>query len=263
MSDAVVKAIDNIGTFDDEARLNAIGLELKNAAKGRPIEHTQIIALSKLLKELHSSNICVDTSSQLDDLLRGSRVYCESPKPKAEPTNEYKALMARLRREEEARAYERMVNPPLPIETFDQRLPNSSNAKLFSGNQVQTEEDDEVTYADVNRQMALIINILLSIVACSVALWLVARRWSTPSRLALSMGGSILVTVAEAVVYAAYLGRVKEAREKEKKRVEVKEIIKTWVIGDDEKPRNLDRPLEVSSTNLIREQVRRRNVKSR
>lgn len=121
------------------------------------------------------------------------------------------------------------------MEKFEQCFPNSSNAKLFSDNQAQVGVNDEVTYADVNRQMALIFNILVSIVACSVALWLVASRWSTPSRLALSMGGSVLVAVAEAVVYAGYLRRVKEARESGKKQVEIKEIIKTWVIGDDEK----------------------------
>lgn len=163
--------------------------------------------------------------------------------------------MARLRREEEARAYERMINPPRTVETFKQRFPNSPNSKLFAGNQAQVAEDDEITYADVNRQMALIINILVSIVACSIALWLVASSWSIPRRLALSMGGSILVAVAEAVVYAGYVRRVKEAREKGKKQVEIKEIIKTWIIGGDEKPMQLDQGARVQS------KLRKRNVK--
>ena len=139
--------------------------------------------------------------------------------------------MARLRREEEDRAYERMINPPLPTETFIQRFPNSSQAKLFPAAQADIGGDDEVSYADINRQMALIINILISIVACSVAIWLVARHWSTPMRLGLSMGGSGMIGVAEVVVYAGYLRRIKEAREKGKKEVEIKEIVKTWVIG--------------------------------
>lgn len=167
--------------------------------------------------------------------------------------------MARLRREEESRAYERMINPPLPMESFEQRFRNSSNARLFSGDQAQVDEDDEVTYADINRQMALIFNILVSIVACSIALWLIASRWSTPSRLALSMGGSIVVAVAETVIYAGYLRRVKEARAKGKKQVEIKEIIKTWVIGNDEDPHQ-DRPREITSKGPKYEQVRRRDV---
>ena len=143
--------------------------------------------------------------------------------------------MARLRREEEDRAYERLINPPPSTETFSQRFPNSSHAHLFPTSKEDVGDDEDITYTDINRQMALIINILISIVACSVAIWLAARHWSTPSRLGLSMGGSGAVAVAEAVVYAGYIRRVKEARTKGSKEVEIKEIIKTWVIGGDEK----------------------------
>ncbi len=143
--------------------------------------------------------------------------------------------MARLRREEEARAYERMITPPLRPENFTDRFPSASNPRLFNeGTQADTDEDDEVTYADINRQMALIVNILISIVACSVAIWMASSHWSTPKRLGLSMGGSFMVGLGEVVVYAGYLRRVKDAREKGKKLVEVKEVIKTWVIGGDE-----------------------------
>ncbi len=165
--------------------------------------------------------------------------------------------MARLRREEEDRAYERMTNPPLPTETFSQRFPKSSHANLFPQTHEDIGEDDEITYADINRQMALIINILVSIVACSVAIWLAARHWSTPSRLGLSMGGSGAVAVAEAVVYAGYLRRLKEAREKGKKEVEVKEIIKTWVIGRDEKIDEQD-AAAIMSRKLGNENLRKR-----
>ena len=142
--------------------------------------------------------------------------------------------MARLRREEETRAYERLTNPPQPGESFSQRFP-SAPAKIFpASTQADVDQDDEITYADVNRQMALILNILISIVACSVAIWLVASHWSTPKRLGLSMGGSGLIGVAEVVVYTGYLRRLKEARDKGKKEVEIKEVIKTWVIGGQE-----------------------------
>lgn len=139
--------------------------------------------------------------------------------------------MARLREEEETRAYERMMNPPPQWETFSQRFPNASHAPLFPD--VSIPEEDEVTYADINRQMALIINVLVSIIACSVAIWMAASHWSTPTRLGLSMGGSGVVGIAEVVVYAGYIRRVKEAKEKEKKKPEVKEIVQTWVIGKD------------------------------
>ncbi|KAI4221515.1 MAG: hypothetical protein L6R36_006855 [Xanthoria steineri] len=232
-------------------------------AIGDPITHTQVIAISKLLKKVREPIDGSAVPRHLDYLLRGSKLYQEPPEPKQEPTNEYKALMARLRREEEARSYERMTYRPVPVETFEQRFPNKSNPRLFADSQDQFDSNDDITYADVNRQMAMIINILLSIVACSIALWLVASRWSTPRRLALSMGGSILVAVAEAVVYAGYLRRVKEAREKGKKQVEIKEIIRTWVIGGDEKASPPEGPTEIPSAALASPdfQLRQRRTK--
>ena len=49
------------------------------------------------------------------------------------------------------------------------------------------------------------------------------------------MAGSGLVGVAEVAVYTGYLRRVKEAKTKEKKKPEVKEIVGTWVIEPREK----------------------------
>ena len=170
--------------------------------------------------------------------------------------------MIRLRHEEEARAYERMINPPLPTETFEQRFPNSANSKLFSENQAQIDDDDEITYADINRQMAVIANILVSIVACSVALWIVASRWRTPQRLALSMGGSSLVAVAEVVVYVGYLRRLKEAREKGKKHVEIKEVIKTWVIGGEETGHNEKDSALLATAKSTERGVRQRRIRA-
>ena len=126
-----------------------------------------------------------------------------------------------------------MTKPPLPMETFAQRFPMSSAAQAFSSYQ-EPEPEDDFTYADVNRQMAMIANVLLSIVACAGAIWIAARWWSTPARLALSMSGSLLVGVAEVVVYGGYIRRVSEAKGKEKGVQEVREVMKTWVVGGEE-----------------------------
>ncbi|KAL8700298.1 MAG: hypothetical protein Q9201_005517 [Fulgogasparrea decipioides] len=269
MTKAVVQAIHYVRDAEvdiSDAIKDELGPALAHPAIGRPITHTQIVALSKLLKAGLSLNKSSQVSYHLDDLLRGSQIYHEPPKAKTEPTNEYKALMARLRFEEEARSYERLINPPQLMNTFEPRFPNSANSKLFADNQVQVDQDDDMTYADVNRQMALIINILVSIAACSIALWLVASRWNTASRLALSMGGSILVATAEAVVYAGYLRRVKEAREKGQKQIEIKEIIKTWVIGGDNKPNPQEKSAQMTSSEFAEgptttQGIRKRNVK--
>jgi hypothetical protein len=148
--------------------------------------------------------------------------------------------MARLRREEEARSYERMTRPPPPMETFAQRFPAASAAHAFPARfqdiKTSDPDDDETTYADVDRQMALVFNVLISIVCCAAAIWIAARWWSTPMRLALSMSGSLLVGVAEVVVYSGYIRRVSEAKGKEKGIKEVKEVLKTWVVGSEQSP---------------------------
>jgi len=147
--------------------------------------------------------------------------------------------MARLRAEEEARQYERMLNPPPRLETFDQRFPSAPKLASFAASQdmlarqnaeIAVKEEDEVTYAEIDRQLALIANVLISIVACSFAIWMAARHWNTPARLALAMTGSIVVAVAEVAIYAGYVRRVGEAKQEEKKRVETKEVTDTWVI---------------------------------
>jgi hypothetical protein len=144
-------------------------------------------------------------------------------------TSEYKALMNRLRKEEEQRQYELMLNPPPPRETFKQRFPNATSS--YGGAQIGTSsEEDEVTYADINRQMALIINILVSIIATSVTVWIAARRWEVPQRLALSMCTSGVVAIAEVAIYMGYIRRIKDAKEKERAKVERKEVMETWVL---------------------------------
>jgi TMEM199 family protein len=138
--------------------------------------------------------------------------------------------MARLRKEEELRAYERMLNPPAK-ETFGQRFPNSAYAHLLAeNNKVAADQEDEITYAEVNRQLALIINVLVSIVACGIAIWVAARHWSVPARLALSMIGALIVGVAEVVIYMGYLRRLTEAKQKERAKKEVLTISDSWII---------------------------------
>lgn len=140
-------------------------------------------------------------------------------------TDEYKALMLKLRFDEEKRTYEKMLEP---ADGAPSRFPSA--AVDSTGSYVSRQDEDDVTYSDVSRQLALIINILVSIVACSCAIWMASSHWSTARRLGLSLAGSGLVGVAEVVVYAGYLGKVQAARERSRKRKETKSITKTWVI---------------------------------
>jgi hypothetical protein len=126
-----------------------------------------------------------------------------------------------------------MLNPQPQHEPFSQRSPisrNTFNPATSIGQTGVSEEVDEVTYADVNRQVALIINVLVSIIACSVAVWIAARRWEVPLRLGLSMSCSGVVAAAEVAIYMGYIKRIKDAKDKEVKKVETKEIVQTWVL---------------------------------
>jgi hypothetical protein len=150
------------------------------------------------------------------------------------------------------------------METFTQRFPAASAAHAFSSSyqniNTSDPEDDGLTFADVDRQMALILNVLLSIVACAAAIWVAARWWNTPARLALSMSGSILVGIAEVVVYSGYIRRVGEAKGKERSVKEVKEIVNTWVVGADSAVDDAD-STSIESTPLPEEVKARRRKK--
>lgn len=146
---------------------------------------------------------------------------------------EYKALMARLRRQEEARSYERMMNPIPQQETFKDRFPTSAAAFMEVNRPTSAADlgDEDIAMEEVHKQVTLIINFLVSIAGVAGTLWVTARWWSLPSRLFLTMGGSILVAIAEVVVYNAYMWKMEDGRKKHGKVKEVKEVVESWIVG--------------------------------
>ncbi|KHO00588.1 ATPase, vacuolar ER assembly factor, Vma12 [Metarhizium album ARSEF 1941] len=204
---------------------------LSHPSVGRPISSGQVVDLWRKLRVVRSTN------HSLEELLRGSQVYIPPPPPKPQPTEEYKALMARLRHQEAQRAYERMTNPPPKIETFNDRFPTSAQAFSQVNRPIDASDlgDDDVTLKDVHRQVMLIINFLVSILGVAGTLWVISRWWSLPARIFLTMGGSMVVAVAEVAVYSSYMWRMDQAKHKQKAVKEVKQIVNTWVVGEDDK----------------------------
>lgn len=215
---------------------------------GNPISHGQVVAISKGSCDRVLSQQGSGQSWTLDELLRGSEVYTPPTEPKPEHTSEYKALMARLRREEEARQYERMTS----AESDAGKNTPGFNTRVKPSTIRSRDEDDEMTFADVNRQITLIINVLVSIVTCGIAIWLAASHWSAPKRLALSMGGSIVVAVAEVVIYAGYIQRLMDAKSKEKGKKEKKYIKDTWIIEQSRPSDLLPMPTSVRGQAMVR-----------
>ncbi|ELR05864.1 hypothetical protein VC83_09232 [Pseudogymnoascus destructans] len=234
---------------------------LQDPKPGNPISHLQIVALSRQLKSINA------IPCHLDALLRGSHVYIPPPPPKPTQTPEYKALMARLRRDAEERDYVRLTKPAPASETYSRNLPATSPAFAFASTEayIEASPDDEITYDDVTRQLTLILNVLVSIIACSAALWMVSKWWSTPARLALSFAGSILVAVAEVGVYFGYIRKVKESVMEEKAVKEVREVVDTWVANPNDN--NTSQVEEGKETMLLKgkdnEAVRRRTKNSK
>lgn len=230
---------------------------LRDPAVGNPISHGQIIDIWKRLRNKTEHAI------RLEDLLRGATVYIPPPPPKPEPTDEYKELMARLRREEEERSYERMLKKAPPRESFAPRAPPAPMTHSFAEvNRPSRAEDigDDIEHGDIQKQITLVINFIVSVFGCGAALWMAARWWSVPARLFLSLGGSIIVAIAEVAVYSAYTWRMAEGEKNLKKKKEIKEIIQTWVIGEDDNEKSNDGSLPLDETKP--ETNLRRRIKS-
>lgn len=231
MTPAIVAAI-HICEEDrdlDQTKLQVEGEPtLADPEVGKPISHSQIINIAKILKE--KDHVCDGVPHRLSDLLRGSHLYTPPPPPKPAQTEEYKALMARLRKEQEAQSYAQMIDPQPSKDFLRGRYSQPSMPAFSAAPAMPPSQDDEATFQDVNRQLTLIINVLVTVVACAISIWIMARYWTVPWRLALSMSGSGLIGVAEVVIYSGYIRRVNEAKSKEKRLVEKKEIMDTWVI---------------------------------
>jgi hypothetical protein len=209
---------------------------LADPKPGNPVAHSQLIDLAKFLKN-HASELSTTSADDgqplpttLASLLQNSSIYTPPPPAPTAKSPQYLALMARLRAEEEARSYERMLHPPPTRETFSQRFPAAAADFSLGATAPRDSEEDDLSYEEVHRQIILIINILISVVCVAVFVWIAARHWTVGKRLGLSMASSLAVAIAEVVVYGGYVRKVKEAKLLEKKKPEIKEIVKTWIL---------------------------------
>lgn len=91
MTSAIVAALEAMDRLDldltDIENVQTSGHSLGNYGIGNPIGHEQIIAISKLLRNYNESHFPTSVPFHLDDLLRGSKIYQEFPKAKAEPVS--------------------------------------------------------------------------------------------------------------------------------------------------------------------------------
>ena len=143
--------------------------------------------------------------------------------------------MTKLQRNEEEFTYQRMLQP------YSARAMTLLGTRTYSSVYVHPkcthrhrcitkDEAIDVSFTDNNRQLTLIINILVSIIACGVAIWIVSRWLDTSTRVILSIVGSLLIGLAEVMVFCGYLRKLSEAKVKEMRTKEVKIIIDSWTV---------------------------------
>ena len=135
--------------------------------------------------------------------------------------------MARLRQEHEATSYASLLSPSNSI------VPPG----IASSNEPPPALDD-FTLAATHRQLTLVLNMLVSVIACGIAGFLIAggAGWSAGARVGVGLATAGVVAVAEVGVYVGYVARVRAAREKEDRKMaggkqEVKEVVATWMVG--------------------------------
>lgn len=97
MTSAIVAALEavdrlhlDLGDIEDLRDIENVRVSVRslgNHAIGNPIGHEHIVAISKLLRNHNEKYSTISVPYHLDNLLRGSRIYQESPKPKAEPVS--------------------------------------------------------------------------------------------------------------------------------------------------------------------------------
>lgn len=141
--------------------------------------------------------------------------------------------MARLRREEEARAYDRMLNPP-ELPHLPPNAPFDPYAAVHKPADPLDNADGDgiaVVAKELNQQLMVVLNILLSVFGTAAAVWFASRWWSVTARVFLALGASILVAVADVVIFSGFVGRIREGKGRGKKEDDVREVVGTWVVG--------------------------------
>lgn len=155
-------------------------------------------------------------TESLLQLLQKTRIY-RPPKPEVAPkTKEYLKTMQRLQLEQKEKEYQRLVNPSPEFQT----LYEPTKGSTISAGQAHKELKSHIT---------TMFNILISVASVVYAIWYwTATSWRLQDsyRVLLCLFFGLLVLVAEVVVYMGYLNRVEEARVRERKKKEIKRVVR-------------------------------------
>lgn len=166
------------------------------------ISHSDVIDMYKSCK--------FGSGDDLLDALKGSQVYIPPPEV-SEQSEEFKENLERLRLKLEEEEYQNMVQ-----------------SSLVSNYDSSTDQTPAQAAKELKHQLTTIVNILISVASVAYALW----YWTGSSmhinnayRVLICLFFSLLVLVAEVVVFNGYLNKLDEAKINERRKPEVKKVI--------------------------------------
>lgn len=127
--------------------------------------------------------------------------------------------MARLKEEQEQRTYANLISKHTKPDTL------SFSTNTTNNGETSTDEEDGIS-------PSLVLNILLSVVMCAVAVFVMTRWWSNDGlRVLVSLGTAIVVGIAEVGVYAIYLHKLRSGRQRERTKKETKVVLGEYTGG--------------------------------
>ncbi|KAK0553122.1 hypothetical protein OC845_001402 [Tilletia horrida] len=181
------------------------------------IRHSTLIDLAQQIRIQQPQGIDLQQYT-LYALMRDAQIYF-APKPKFVRSPELEKSLAAIRLAQEQAEFNSIssthnLDPLLPASKrnryslFDVSAPTSSSPSSFKppllSVQKLTPEQEAAEWAEANRQISAVINIVISMVAVATAAWWAAGSASVIWKTLVSLGLAIVVGIAETVLYARY-----------------------------------------------------------
>lgn len=172
--------------------------------------------------DLHSFYLRCKPTPSLLELVRLTKLSIENKNPVEEvpKSQEFIESMELLKLKAKEEEYRQLVKPKQEYTTMYENVDDD-----FNPAQAHKETKSHIT---------TIFNILISVLSVVYAIW----YWTDTSwkikdsyRVLLCVFFGLLILVAEVVVYLSYLNKIEEAKIKERKKKEVKTVIKSFTLN--------------------------------
>lgn len=206
------------------------------------LEHTLLISVAKWASKALDSTTAAEL--RLYSLVKGSEVYVAA-KPKFERSRQLEESLAAIKRAQEEAEYAMMATSGAPLFSVakpftitansvfrahtsiagtDPTLPLDARiAAQFGANgttstkqQIAAEEEE---WKSVQRQLGVILNIFLSVMATATAAWWASGSTNVTTKVLISLVVALITGIAEVVLYNRYQVYVSQSRKYGKKRM--------------------------------------------